>query len=190
VDAAPGLHRHGDNDGWVDVEGAGRRARIAPRKPDAFYTLSLTALCLPVVLLAQVKPFIKVVNYTHLMPTRYALEVELKSIVTTDVVSSSQANPTARTSARKEVKKLMEEKYNSSLKTGKNSAQPLVDRTAPPALSRQSRSRRSSCLPCLCSHVCHSQSGSSRSCASKLAAAATTASVCVYPPSHRRAKKI
>ena len=68
---------------------------------------------------SRVKPFIKMVNYTHLMPTRYALEVELKSIVTTDIVNGS-ANPTARQSARKEVKKLFEEKYNSSLKTGKN----------------------------------------------------------------------
>merc|ERR1711990_1400176 len=69
---------------------------------------------------SKVKPFIKVVNYTHLMPTRYALEVELKSVVTTDLVTGSQANPTARQSARKEVKKMFEEKYNSSLKTGKN----------------------------------------------------------------------
>ena len=52
------------------------------------------------------------------MPTRYALDVELKSIVTADAVSSS--NPTARQNARKEVKKLFEEKYDASLKTGKN----------------------------------------------------------------------
>ena len=68
----------------------------------------------------QIKPFIKAVNYTHLMPTRYALEVELKSVVTADVVNGSQANPTARQTARKEVKKLLEEKYNASLTTGKN----------------------------------------------------------------------
>ena len=69
---------------------------------------------------SKIKPFIKAVNYTHLMPTRYALEVELKSVVTADIVNGAQANPTARQSARKEVKKLLEEKYNSSLKTGKN----------------------------------------------------------------------
>merc|ERR1711998_586726 len=67
---------------------------------------------------SKIKPFIKCVNYTHLMPTRYALEVELKSVVTPDVIGSS--NPTARQTARKEVKKLLEEKYNTSLKTGKN----------------------------------------------------------------------
>jgi large subunit ribosomal protein L27e len=69
---------------------------------------------------SKLKPFIKVVNYTHMMPTRYALDVELKSVVTTDLISGSQKNPTARQNARKEVKKLLEEKYNNSLKTGKN----------------------------------------------------------------------
>ena len=42
------------------------------------------------------------------MPTRYALDVELKSIVTSDVVSGS--NPTARQNSRKEVKKILEDK--------------------------------------------------------------------------------
>ena len=42
------------------------------------------------------------------MPTRYQLDVELKSIVTADVISGS--NPTARQNARKEVKKVFEEK--------------------------------------------------------------------------------
>ena len=42
------------------------------------------------------------------MPTRYALDVELKSIVTADVVSGS--NPTARQNSRKEVKKILEDK--------------------------------------------------------------------------------
>ena len=66
----------------------------------------------------QIKPFLKCVNYNHVMPTRYALDVELKSIVTADVVSGS--NPTARQNSRKEVKKILEEKYDTSLKTGKN----------------------------------------------------------------------
>ena len=33
--------------------------------------------------------FIKVVNYQHMMPTRYTLDVDLKSIVTADVVDNS-----------------------------------------------------------------------------------------------------
>lgn len=69
---------------------------------------------------AQLKAFIKCVNYTHLMPTRYALEVELKSVVTSDIINGCQANPTARSTARKEVKKLLEEKYDTALKTGKH----------------------------------------------------------------------
>merc|ERR1712146_22403 len=42
---------------------------------------------------SKLKPFIKSVNYTHLMPTRYALEVELKSVL-------RQRLPTARTQRR------------------------------------------------------------------------------------------
>merc|ERR1711924_199312 len=67
---------------------------------------------------SRIKPFLKCVNYNHVMPTRYALDVELKSIVTGDVVSG--ANPTTRQNARKDVKKIFEEKYNNSMKTGKN----------------------------------------------------------------------
>ena len=67
---------------------------------------------------AQIKPFLKCVNYTHIMPTRYSLECELKSVVTADIVAGS--NQTAKQNARKEVKKMFEDKYNVSLKTGKN----------------------------------------------------------------------
>merc|ERR1711988_1247005 len=65
---------------------------------------------------SRVKPFVKTVNYNHIMPTRYALDVDLKQTVTADVVS----NPTARASARKEVKKAFEDKYSMACKTGKN----------------------------------------------------------------------
>ena len=96
---------------------------MAPLPMAPLPLLSVSASLIPSLPLPcrrQVKPFIKVVNYTHLMPTRYALEAELKSIVTTDLVNGSSANPTARQNARKEVKKMFEEKYNNSLKTGKN----------------------------------------------------------------------
>merc|ERR1719198_1740878 len=43
---------------------------------------------------SRVKPFLKCVNYNHIMPTRYTLDIELKALVTSDVVASS--NPTAR----------------------------------------------------------------------------------------------
>ena len=61
---------------------------------------------------SKVKAFIKVVNYNHMMPTRYNLEVDLKSTVTTDVTE----NATKKEAALQEVKKLFEERF----KTGKN----------------------------------------------------------------------
>jgi large subunit ribosomal protein L27e len=62
---------------------------------------------------SKVKPFIKVVNYNHLMPTRYTLEIEsLKGVLTGDTF----AEPSAREDAKKSIKKSFEEKYTS----GKN----------------------------------------------------------------------
>ncbi|KAF9132285.1 hypothetical protein BGW39_000468 [Mortierella sp. 14UC] len=62
---------------------------------------------------SKVKPFIKVINYNHMMPTRYGLELEnLKSVLTVD----SFKEPTQREEAKKAIKKLFEERYNS----GKN----------------------------------------------------------------------
>ncbi|KAF9434080.1 60S ribosomal protein L27A [Entomortierella beljakovae] len=62
---------------------------------------------------SKVKPFIKIVNYNHLMPTRYGLELEtLKSVLTVD----SFKEPSQREEAKKAIKKLFEERYNS----GKN----------------------------------------------------------------------
>ena len=40
--------------------------------------------------------FIKVVNYQHMMPTRYTLDVDLKSIVTTDAVETVSKRKEAR----------------------------------------------------------------------------------------------
>lgn len=56
--------------------------------------------------------FIKTVNYNHLMPTRYTLEVDLKATVTPDVLENS----TKKVAARKEAKKVLEERF----KTGKS----------------------------------------------------------------------
>eukprot|EP00123_Amoebidium_parasiticum_P000906 comp11830_c0_seq1/m.6460 comp11830_c0_seq1/g.6460 ORF comp11830_c0_seq1/g.6460 comp11830_c0_seq1/m.6460 type:complete len:136 (-) comp11830_c0_seq1:102-509(-) len=61
---------------------------------------------------SKVKSFVKVVNYSHLMPTRYSLDVDLKTVVSRDELK----DPAAKTKARKEVRKLFEERY----KTGKN----------------------------------------------------------------------
>ncbi|KAG2095056.1 60s ribosomal protein l27 [Suillus cothurnatus] len=62
---------------------------------------------------SRVKPFIKVINYSHLFPTRYALELEsLKNSVGADHFKE----PSQREDARKNIKKLFEERYQ----TGKN----------------------------------------------------------------------
>merc|ERR1711966_250135 len=62
---------------------------------------------------SRVKPFIKMVNFNHLMPTRYSVEVDFKPLgITPEVV----ANDAKRTEARKAVKKLFQERYTA----GKN----------------------------------------------------------------------
>lgn len=62
---------------------------------------------------SKVKPFIKVVNYNHLMPTRYTLELEgLKGVVSNDTFKEVSQ----REEAKKTVKKVLEERYTS----GKN----------------------------------------------------------------------
>lgn len=61
----------------------------------------------------KIKPFIKVINYNHLMPTRYTLELEgLKGVVSTDTFKEVSQ----REDAKKTVKKVFEERYTS----GKN----------------------------------------------------------------------
>lgn len=62
---------------------------------------------------SKVKPFIKVINYNHLMPTRYTLELEgLKGAVSADTFKEVSQ----REDAKKTVKKALEERYTS----GKN----------------------------------------------------------------------
>lgn len=62
---------------------------------------------------SKVKPFIKMVNYNHIMPTRYTLELEgLKNVISNDTFKEV----TQREDAKKNVKKALEERYQS----GKN----------------------------------------------------------------------
>ncbi|XP_078438813.1 large ribosomal subunit protein eL27-like [Wolffia australiana] len=61
---------------------------------------------------SRVKAFVKVVNYNHIMPTRYSLDVDLKDAVTGDSLESRDKKVTAC----KEVKARFEERF----KTGKN----------------------------------------------------------------------
>jgi Ribosomal L27e protein family len=64
------------------------------------------------VLTSARQAFIKTVNYNHMMPTRYQLDLDLKTAVTADCTETT----TKRVAAGKEAKKLLEERY----KTGKN----------------------------------------------------------------------
>lgn len=61
---------------------------------------------------SRVKAFIKVVNYNHLMPTRYTLDVDLKDVVTLDALQSRDK----KVSAAKETKARFEQRF----KSGKN----------------------------------------------------------------------
>ncbi|KAL8287593.1 hypothetical protein RQP46_003451 [Phenoliferia psychrophenolica] len=57
---------------------------------------------------SKVKPFIKSINYNHLLPTRYALELEgLKGSVAPETFKE----PTHREEAKKQIKKILEERY-------------------------------------------------------------------------------
>jgi large subunit ribosomal protein L27e len=58
---------------------------------------------------SRVKTFVKVVNYNHLMPTRYlvAQDIDLKNVVTDDKLG----NKDTKKQMKREVKKLFQEKY-------------------------------------------------------------------------------
>ncbi len=61
---------------------------------------------------SHIKPFIKVINYSHVMPTRYSFETEMPASVNTETLKDAAA----KKEAKKEVRKVLEEKY----KTGEN----------------------------------------------------------------------
>jgi large subunit ribosomal protein L27e len=60
---------------------------------------------------SKCKVFVKPVNYTHLMPTRYNLDVDLKAASVDGALA-----PAAKKSTKKVVKQVLEERYA----TGKN----------------------------------------------------------------------
>ncbi|CDH60503.1 60s ribosomal protein l27 [Lichtheimia corymbifera JMRC:FSU:9682] len=62
---------------------------------------------------SRVKPFVKIINYNHMMPTRYALDLEqIKGTVSAETFKDASQ----RVEAKKVIKKLFEERYQ----TGKN----------------------------------------------------------------------
>ena len=62
---------------------------------------------------SRVKPFVKLVNYNHLMPTRYGLDVELRSIVSKENALEKGQN---KYKTKQALKKVFQTRYNS----GKN----------------------------------------------------------------------
>lgn len=67
---------------------------------------------------SKIKPFMKVFNYSHLQPTRYTVDFDLKKTFDEKALDVS-----SRTETRKALKKLFEEKYkNQTAKTDKKSA--------------------------------------------------------------------
>ena len=57
---------------------------------------------------SKVKPFVKTVNYNHLMPTRYtvATDIDLKNVVHEDKLSNKET----RKQMKRELRKLFNEK--------------------------------------------------------------------------------
>jgi len=58
---------------------------------------------------SQIKPFVKTINYSHLFPTRYNLDIDFKTVET-------QSDPALKAKQRKQVKLSLQERYQS----GKN----------------------------------------------------------------------
>ncbi|XP_004343406.1 60S ribosomal protein RL27 [Capsaspora owczarzaki ATCC 30864] len=61
---------------------------------------------------SRIKPFVKLVNYVHLMPTRYGLDIDFKGVLNREHLK----DPQSRRKARVAVKKTFQERYNA----GKN----------------------------------------------------------------------
>merc|ERR1711976_72557 len=59
----------------------------------------------------RVKPFVKYVNFNHMMPTRYSVPTELA--VQTFVTDQQMEGPDGRIEAKKFIKKVLQEKFTS-----------------------------------------------------------------------------
>jgi large subunit ribosomal protein L27e len=67
----------------------------------------------------KIKPFVKTINFNHIMPTRYSVDFDLKKLLD----DSSLAPGEGRKEAKKTLKKLFEEKYRNQ--TAKNEKKTL-----------------------------------------------------------------
>ena len=64
---------------------------------------------------SKIKPFVKYLNYSHLMPTRYVVDMDnLKKVVESHGMDKNlkpNAKVTDRAESRKEIKKIFEDRY-------------------------------------------------------------------------------
>lgn len=65
---------------------------------------------------SKITPFVKLLNYNHLMPTRYTIDLgeDTKSAINISAFTSTsnkEENPEARKASRKAIRKAFEEKY-------------------------------------------------------------------------------
>lgn len=54
----------------------------------------------------KIKPFVKYVNYTHIMPTRYAVDIDLKKVLDDGAMNAAES----RVDTRKTIKKVFEDR--------------------------------------------------------------------------------
>ena len=59
---------------------------------------------------SKIKPFIKVMNFSHLMPTRHTVDLDLKKIVGEDALTQDK-----RPDTKKAIKVAFEEKFKNPL---------------------------------------------------------------------------
>lgn len=57
---------------------------------------------------SKIKPFVKAVNFNHIMPTRYSVDFDLKRFA-----DGSAVNQETRVDSKKAIKKLFEDRYKS-----------------------------------------------------------------------------
>jgi len=55
---------------------------------------------------SKIKPFVKILNFNHIMPTRYIVDIDLKKLVDENGIAKNNIVET-----KKAVKKIFEEKY-------------------------------------------------------------------------------
>lgn len=65
----------------------------------------------------KVKPFVKFINLQHVMPTRYSVDIDLK----TDFNTADMKTVEKKVEAKKKLKKVLEERYLGGCKVGSGS---------------------------------------------------------------------